>query len=120
MRTPFVVAILSAATFASAQVPEGKWAGPGKLQAGSEPTCGGDANYELTITGKDITGRASATQAASSLQGTVLSNTDLAISMKEWQFMGIPAKFENGQITFLQSGRRCKYLAVLKPVQDAK
>ena len=117
MRITFVIAILSAATCASAQVPEGKWAGPGKLQAGSDPSCGGvDASYELTIAGKEVAGRAFAAPAVSSLQGTVLSDTELAISMKEWQFMGIPAKFENGQITFLQNGRRCIYLAVLKPV----
>jgi hypothetical protein len=116
MRIPVVVAFLGFATCAFAQVPEGKWAGPGVIQAGSEPGCGGNASYELTITGKAISGKASAPQTVSSLQGTVLSDTELVISLKEWQFLGIPAKFEAGQITFLQSGRRCKYAATLKPV----
>ena len=117
MKTFLVLAIATAAVaaFAQAQVPEGKWVGVGQLQRGSNSSCGGDATYELTISGTDVKGKASAPGTVTSIQGTVLSETELVLTMKEWDFKGLPAKYEGGEIKFLQSGRNCKFSAVLKP-----
>lgn len=117
MKTCLAIALTTAAAsaFAQAQVPEGKWVGIGQLQRGSNSSCGGDATYELTISGTDVKGKASAPGTVTSIQGTVLSDTELTLTMKEWDFKGLPAKYEGGEIKFLQNGRNCKFAAVLKP-----
>jgi hypothetical protein len=44
----------------------------------------------------------------------VLSDHELAVTFKEFNFVGVPASFDNGEIKFALQGRRCRYQVLLK------
>jgi hypothetical protein len=107
------VAALSVSALAAAAVPEGAWQGKGAVQTGSDSSCR-DMDITAKLEGKDLSGKAVAGNSASSLSGSVLSDHELAVTFKEFNFVGVPASFDNGEIKFALQGRRCRYQVLLK------
>jgi hypothetical protein len=107
------MAVFFASSPASAAVPEGAWQGKGVVQAGSDSSCR-DMDIAAKLEGKDLSGKAVAGNSASSLSGSVLSEHELALTFKEYNFIGVPAAFDDGAIKFALQGRRCRYQVLLK------